>query len=162
MFLYYIYILFTPFFYFIYIASIFNSKVRSNLFLYKKTLNDVYHKLNKNSKTVILFHAASAGEFEQLKPILTRIDRKKFFIVQSFTSSTIYNSNTEVNQISWEFIDQKNQIQFIYEFEMRMFFPDTLNRLLIDSKFDINNFYGSYELENFNEHSEKQIYICKK
>ena len=93
MFLYYIYILFTPFFYFIYIASIFNSKVRSNLFLYKQTLNDVYKKLNKNSKTVILFHAASAGEFEQLKPILMRIDRKKFFIVQSFTSSTIYNSN---------------------------------------------------------------------
>ncbi len=84
--------------------------------------------------------------------------QKKLTILES----TIYNSNTEVNQISWEFIDQKNQIQFIYEFEMRMFFPDTLNRLLIDSKFDINNFYGSYELENFNEHSEKQIYICKK
>ena len=93
MFLYYIYILLTPFFYFIYIASIFNSKIYSNLFLYKKTLNEVYYKLNKNSKTVILFHAASAGEFEQLKPILIRLDREKFFIVQSFTSSTIYNSN---------------------------------------------------------------------
>ena len=84
--------------------------------------------------------------------------QKKLTILES----TIYNSNTEVNQISWEFIDQNNQIKFIYDFEMRMFFPDTLNRLLIDSKFDINNFYGSYELENFNEHSEKQIYICKK
>lgn len=94
----------------------------------------------------------------ELMDFIDSSTQKKLTILES----TIYNSNTEVNQISWEFIDQKNQIQFIYEFEMRMFFPDTLNRLLIDSKFDINDFYGSYELENFNEHSEKQIYICKK
>ena len=94
----------------------------------------------------------------ELMDFIDSSTQKKLTILES----TIYNSNTEVNQISWEFIDQKNQIQFIYEFKMRMFFPDTLNRLLIDSKFDINDFYGSYELENFNEHSEKQIYICKK
>lgn len=84
--------------------------------------------------------------------------QKKMTILES----TIYNPKTEVNQISWEFVDQKKQTQFIYNFEMRMLFPDTLNRLLIDSKFYINNFYGSYGLESFNEHSEKQIYICRK
>jgi SAM-dependent methyltransferase len=76
--------------------------------------------------------------------------------------STKYNSKTEVNNISWEFINQNNNPEFIYNFDMRIFFPDTLNRLLTDSKFHINSFYGDYELEPFNENSEKQIYICSK
>ena len=40
---------------------------------------------------VLIFHAATAGEYEQLKPILKKINRKKYFIIQSFTSPTIYN-----------------------------------------------------------------------
>jgi len=76
--------------------------------------------------------------------------------------STKYNSNTEINHISWEFINQNNKIEFIYHFDMRMFFKDTLNRLLIASKFHISNFYGNYEFEKFNKQSEKQIYICSK
>ena len=48
---------------------------------------------------MLLFHAASAGEFEQLKPILAEIDRTKFFIIQSFTSSTIYNKEKNNNII---------------------------------------------------------------
>lgn len=43
-----------------------------------------------NNRIIILFHAASAGEFEQLKPILRLIDRDKYFIIQSFFSPTIY------------------------------------------------------------------------
>ena len=64
--------------------------------------------------------------------------------------------------ISWEFQNKLNQIEFMYNFEMRMFFPDTLNRLLIDSKFNIDHFYGNYQFEKFNEDSEKQIYLCSK
>jgi len=80
----------------------------------------------------------------------------------NISESTKYNPNTEVNHISWEFINQNHKTKFIYNFDMRIFFPDTLNRLLVDSKFHINNFYGNYEFEKFNEHSEKQIYICSK
>jgi len=86
-------------------------------------------------------------------------DTKKKLNIFEFTK---YNSNKEVNHISWEFINENNKIEFIYNFDMRIFFPDTLNRLLIDSKFHINNFYGNYEFEKFNEQSEKQIYICNK
>ncbi len=49
---------------------------------------------------------------------------------------------------------------FEYEFNMRMFFPDTLNRLLIDSKFSIDCVYGDYNNSIFDENSEKQIYLC--
>ena len=38
-----------------------------------------------------MFHAASAGEYEQIKPILRGINRSEFFIIQTFTSPTIYN-----------------------------------------------------------------------
>jgi len=76
--------------------------------------------------------------------------------------STKYEPKTEVASISWEFQNKNNQIEFIYNFKMKMFFPDTLNRLLIDSKFNIDHFYGNYQLEAFNEESEKQIYLCSK
>ena len=59
--------------------------------------------------------------------------------------STDYDSVTEVNHISWEFLNKSNQHRFNYNFDMKMFFPDTLNRLLIDSKYQIDKFYGNYD-----------------
>ena len=76
--------------------------------------------------------------------------------------STHYNAKNEINQISWEFIDSQSKTQFTYNFDMRMFFPDTLNRLLIDSNFKIHHFYGDYQFHKFNEYSGKQIYLCSK
>ena len=73
-----------------------------------------------------------------------------------------YNSKTEVNHITWEFVNQSQEIQFKYDFDMRLFFPDTLNRLLVDSKFHIDHFFGNYQFQKFNERSEKQIYLCSK
>ena len=79
------------------LASVFNHKIRTNyynsykqLFQLKKILRDV-----KNSnKQVLIFHAASVGEYEQIKPILRGVDGTKFFIVQTFTSPSIYNVET--------------------------------------------------------------------
>ena len=77
--------------------SIFNTKIRINYFTYSKRLSIVkrYIQENKKNKKIFLFHAASTGEFEQLKPILRLIDREKYFIVQSFTSPTIYNEEKD-------------------------------------------------------------------
>jgi len=41
-------------------------------------------------KEVVLFHAASAGEYEQLKSILKEVDRTKYFILLTFFSPTIF------------------------------------------------------------------------
>ena len=76
--------------------------------------------------------------------------------------STDYNSETEVNHILWDFMNLNNQKDFSYSFDMRIYFPDTLNRILIDAGFVINHFYGDYESKAFDENSEKQIYICSK
>ena len=47
-------------------------------------------KNSRGDRELVIFHAASAGEFEQLKPILALIDRSRFFVFQTFTSPTIY------------------------------------------------------------------------
>ena len=73
------------------ITAVFNSKIRANFFHFKSILQSVYSQRKQTNKKVLLFHAASSGEFEQLKPILKNINRKKYFIIQSFTSNTIYN-----------------------------------------------------------------------
>ena len=100
MLIYIIYLLFSPFFWLIlFISTFFNYKVRQNFFHSKSTIKIAKKKRIQTSKIVLLFHAASAGEFEQLKPILAEIDRTKFFIIQSFTSSTIYNKEKNNNMI---------------------------------------------------------------
>jgi hypothetical protein len=43
-----------------------------------------------------------------------------------------------------------------------MYFPDTMNRLLIDSGFTIQKMIGKHDFTDFQEDSELQIYICKK
>ena len=96
MFLYIIYLICTPFIWVaIIISTIFNTKIKNNYFSAHRTLNQVKNFLKNNNKQILLFHAASAGEFEQLKPILRLIDRQRYAIIQSFTSSTIYNDNAD-------------------------------------------------------------------
>ena len=78
----------------IYISLPFNKKIRVYLNKKNKTVHhvvDALSKINRKEKKVLLFHAASAGEFEQIQPILNQINRKKYFIIQTFTSPTIYN-----------------------------------------------------------------------
>ena len=43
-----------------------------------------------NSREIVQFHAASTGEFEQLQPVLKRIDRSRYFILVSFYSPTVF------------------------------------------------------------------------
>jgi len=90
--LYIIYLLMTPVFLgLISICALFSFKIRNNFFHARSTIRLARAKRVNCTKTVLLFHAASAGEFEQLKPILKKIDKEKYFIIQSFTSPTIFN-----------------------------------------------------------------------
>ena len=96
---YCIYFLISPILYLlIYIFSLFNNKIFYHLKSEKKILIKVLQLMQANNKKkVLLFHAASSGEFEQLKPILANINRKQYFVVQSFTSPTVYNAESRNN-----------------------------------------------------------------
>lgn len=61
----------------------------------KKALIDIQN--NQDDKKLLIFHAASAGEFEQLKPLLPLIDRDKYFVLQTFASPTIYRKEYDSN-----------------------------------------------------------------
>ena len=91
---YLIYFLFSPIlFLIIYIGSLFNKKIFKHLKNENRLFKKVIKKIKNIDRTkikVLIFHAASAGEFEQLKPILKNIDKDKYFIIQTFTSPTIY------------------------------------------------------------------------
>ena len=94
MLLYILYIIISPLIsLFLYIIAIFNYKIRANhcYFYFQLIALNKAIRLASVNKKILLFHASSSGEYEQLKPILRIIDKKKYFIVQSFTSPTIYN-----------------------------------------------------------------------
>ena len=71
-------------------ACLFNPKIRHHWLTENSSWKSAEKKINKaeNMKTIVLFHAASSGEFEQLQPVLEQVDRNRFFIIQSFFSPT--------------------------------------------------------------------------
>lgn len=78
---------------FIWVTAYFNDKLGGSL----NGQNDItrrvlsFAKLVKsNPKPVVWTHAASAGEFEQMRPILSRLATMDIYIFQTFTSATIY------------------------------------------------------------------------
>lgn len=81
------------------LLSLINQKIRKNLINGFVTRSKAKKYLDKHSsgKDIIIMHAASAGEFEQLKPILREMDRNKYFIVQTFQSPTIYEYEYDNN-----------------------------------------------------------------
>ena len=98
MILYIVYLLLLPIvIIFVLLLSLINHKIRKNLINGTRTrLNVIAHiKKYRANKDLIIMHAASAGEFEQLKPILREIDRNKYFIVQTFLSPTIYEVESD-------------------------------------------------------------------
>ncbi len=101
MLIYILYILLSPFLWIIlFLCSLTYTKIgshwRSQWITVKNTKRQIRASLN--NRKILLFHAASAGEFEQLKPILKLIDKEQYFVVQSFFSPTIYEKefNTEL------------------------------------------------------------------
>ena len=71
--------------------SLFNKKLYKRLKVEKKQYDIALRIKNNTNKIIIWIHAASGGEFEQIIPVLDSIDRKKYFILLSFMSPTIYS-----------------------------------------------------------------------
>ena len=91
---------------------------------------------------------------------------KNFEYIDSKTNETIYvdeickyDKTTEIMKVKWIYYS-KNKVEEEYQFTMRMYYPDTMNRLITDSKLHINNLWGDYQFSEFNEFSELQIYEC--
>ena len=100
MFLYLLYWLLSPILWILlFPACLINAKIRHHWLTENRSWKSASKKIKMygNGKTVVLFHAASSGEFEQLQPVLKEMDRNKFFILQSFFSPTVYIKEKEKN-----------------------------------------------------------------
>ena len=73
-----------------------------------------------------------------------------------------YDEDTEINHIHWFFDRSDDGEHDEYEFDMRMIYPDTMDRLLHESGFTIEEKWGDYDGEAFDETSLLQLYICSR
>ena len=92
MLLFIIYYLISPIlFILLLIISLFNKKIWILLRQQKKTIQKIKPKLITDKKKIII-HAASAGEYEQIKPILKTINKNLYFTIITCMSPTIYQT----------------------------------------------------------------------
>jgi SAM-dependent methyltransferase len=92
-------------------------------------------------------------------PVMEYIDSKTNEKVLVEETSE-YDPATEINKISWFYKAETPTDNREYNFTMRMFFPDTMNRILTDAGFTIQNVWGDHYQTPFNEGSTLQIYDC--
>jgi len=73
-----------------------------------------------------------------------------------------FDEEREINHIQWFFDRGDGKAQDEYVFDMRMIYPDTMDRLLNESGFTIEEKWGDYDGDLFDESSLLQLYICSK
>ena len=93
-------------------------------------------------------------------PVLEYTDSVADALVK-VNESNNYNSQTEINELTWYF-STENKIDFAVEqFSMRMYFPSKMNQILIDNGFCILHQWGDYYRSPLGEGSKLQIYdVC--
>ena len=73
-----------------------------------------------------------------------------------------FDQQEEICSINWYFENAKKNIVYEYQFIMNIIYPDTMDRLLTDAGFTINEKKGDYNGDPFDEKSLLQLYICSK
>ena len=84
-------------------------------------------------------------------------------IVEIYESCT-YSSETEICDIVWEYHYQKlTQHNKKFKYQMRMYYPDTINRLLVEAGFHIKDMYFSFNKwkKEYKDHSYEIKIRCK-
>ncbi|MGK0388544.1 MAG: SAM-dependent methyltransferase [Maribacter sp.] len=71
-----------------------------------------------------------------------------------------YENKTQINRIEWHYLIN-GEFNSIQNLDMRFFYPQELDSYLKFNGFNIVQKFGSFEEEVFNDHSEKQIFICQ-
>ncbi|MEO1258691.1 MAG: class I SAM-dependent methyltransferase [Bacteroidota bacterium] len=97
------------------------------------------------------------GEKEQKKIAeYTTADGRKVLIKQLMR----YENKTQINRIEWHYYIN-GKFDSIQNLDMRMFFPQELDAYLKWNGFNIIHKFGSFAEEKFNDHSQKQIFVCQ-
>ena len=126
-------------------------------------LNSIKNHMNLKSKLII-------DIFVPHPLFLHRPDNLRMHIVdfynstekeeQSIYETLRYNSDTEIANVKWYYKNNKSDT-IKFQFEMKMYYPDTMNRILTDSGYEIIDLWGTYDKDNFDEQSNLQLYTCQ-
>jgi len=93
-------------------------------------------------------------------PVLEYNDSHSNKLVKVKESSN-YNTDTEVNELTWYFSFDNEKDFAIEQFSMRMYFPSKINQILIDNGFRILHQWGDYYRTPLGDGSKLQIYdVC--
>lgn len=85
----------------IWIGAYLNDKLGASLSGQKRIwveLTRFNQKVKLDPKPIVWLHAASAGEFEQVKPLLSRLKDMDVYVFQTLTSATIYYKVSQSDQ----------------------------------------------------------------
>ena len=93
-------------------------------------------------------------------PVMDFKDSLTGELVEIYESNS-YDKETEICDIHWIYKYKNKTQDRIFNYQMKMYYPDTINRLLIDNNFIIDSVYGDYDMNDFNEESHLQIYISR-
>ncbi len=130
-----------------------------------KCINQVYKHLSDEGKFVIDLFVPD--------PSFLYKDENKLYHVTNFTwpedgskgmvkERNHYNDESQINHIWWYFYKESRDEPSLFEFDMHMIYPDTMDRLLTEAGFIIQQKYGNHDKTPMNEESDYQIYVCGK
>ena len=82
---------------------------------------------------------------------------KEYLMVRE---SLMYNHDREIINVNWKYLRSNNTIYKEFDFQMKVYYPDTIIRLLRESGLFVQNIWGGYNRSPLNEDSDLQIYQC--
>ena len=72
-----------------------------------------------------------------------------------------YDPETELNHLRWYYSTDEEKDFLVIDFTLRMYFPDTMDRLLHDAGFQVVAKWGDYQRTPLSDDSELQIYVAQ-
>jgi len=103
----------------------------------------------------IQYITESEKEQKEIAEYITK-DGRKILIKQKMH----YENKTQINRIEWHYFIN-NKFDSIQNLDMRLYFPQELNSYLEHNGFKIIHKFGNFKEVEFNNSSEKQIFVCK-
>ena len=142
--------------------------------------NSFLHNLStKDAKSClkcVLNHLSPKGKFLLSifipNPEFLYRDEKKLYPATDFfefensicriLESNDYNSDSQINHLTW-YIEKDGKLDSVkYNYSMRMFYPHEMDLLFQESGFIIEDKFSDYDLSPFDQESDMQIYLCRK
>ena len=95
----------------------------------------------------------------QIKQVVRNYSSKN--IRMAIIIPTYYRKNkSSINNLRNLLTSINNQVYQDFSFKMKMYYPDTMHKIIERSGLSVANVWGSYDKEAFNENSNLQIYKC--